>query len=58
VRAALLAAALSFIAILAALTVVAAASGGVNVLTLATLVVLALLGAGILAALRGPPPDG
>ena len=53
---ALLASALAFIAILAALTVAAAISGGVNVLTLVTLLVLALLGAGVLAALRGPPP--
>ena len=56
-RAALLASALFFIAILAALTVVAAIDGGVNVLTLVTLLVLALLGAGVLAALRGSPPD-
>ena len=56
-RAALLGSALVFIAILAALTIVAAIDGGVNVLTLVTLLVLALLGAGVLAALRGSPPD-
>ena len=54
-RAALLASALVFIAILAALTVVAAIDGGVNVLTLVTLLVLALLGAGVLAALPRVP---
>jgi hypothetical protein len=58
VRAAALASALAFIAILGALTVAAAISGGVNVLTLVTLLVLALLGVGIAGALRGPPPDG
>ena len=56
-RAALLGSALLFIATLAALTVVAAISGGVNVLTVVTLLVLALLAAGVLAALRGDPPD-
>ena len=56
-RPALLASALAFIAILAGLTVVAAIDGGINVLTLVTLLVLALLGAGVLAALRGAPPD-
>jgi hypothetical protein len=58
VRVAALASALLFIAILATLTVAAAISGGVNVLTLVTVLVLALLGAGLLGALRGPPPDG
>jgi len=57
-RAAALASALLFIAILVALTVVAAAGGGFNVLTLVSLLVLALLGCGIVGALRGPPPDG
>ena len=55
-RAAILAAALVFIAALAALTVLAAVHGGVNVLTLVSLVVLAMLGFGIVGALRGPPP--
>jgi hypothetical protein len=41
-----------------ALTVVAVAGGGFNVLTLVSLLVLALLGCGIVGALRGPPPDG
>jgi hypothetical protein len=57
-RAAILAAALLFIAILAGLTVLAAVSGGVNVLTVVSLVVLALFGFGIVGALlRPPPPD-
>lgn len=55
-RAVALGSALVFVAILAALTVAAAISGGINVLTLVTLVVLALLGLGIGGALRGPPP--
>jgi len=45
-RAALLGSALLFIAILAALTVLAALDGGVNVLTLVSLLVLALLATG------------
>jgi hypothetical protein len=57
-RAAILTAALLFIAILAGLTVTAAINGGVNVLTVVSLVVLALFGVGIVGALlRAPPPD-
>jgi hypothetical protein len=56
-RAAILASALIFIAILVTLTVVAVVSGGVNVLTVVTLLVLALLGFGIVGALRRPPPE-
>ena len=57
-RAVALGSALLFVATLTALTVAATISGGVNVLTLVTLLVLALLGVGIVGALRGPPPDG
>jgi len=56
-RAALLGSALLFIAILAALTVLAALDGGVNVLTLVSLLVLALLGVGVAGAMRAPPPE-
>ena len=57
-RAAILTAALLFIGMLAALTVVAVVGGGFNVLTVVTLLVLALLGFGIVGALRQqPPPD-
>ena len=56
-RAAILGAALLFIAILTTLTVVAAIAGGVNVLTLVSLLVLALLGFGIVGALLHAPPD-
>jgi hypothetical protein len=56
-RTAILGAALLFIVILAALTVVAVASYGVNVLTIVTLLVLALLGFGIVGALLTPPPE-
>ena len=55
-RATILGSALLFIAILATLTVVAAISGGVNVLTIVSLLVLALLGVGIVGALLSPPP--
>jgi len=57
VRAAILGSALLFIAILATLTVVAVISGGVNVLTIVSLLVLALLGFGIGGALLSPPPE-
>jgi hypothetical protein len=52
----ILGAALLFIVILAGLTIVAVLHGGVNVLTLVTVLVLALLGFGIGGALLGPPP--
>ena len=55
-RATILAAALLFIAILAGLTVLAAVNGGVNVLTVVSLLVLALFGFGIVGALLRPPP--
>ncbi|MBA3746131.1 MAG: hypothetical protein H0W96_01395 [Solirubrobacterales bacterium] len=56
-RVAILGSALLLIALLAALTVAAVINGGFNVLTLVSLLVLALLGFGILGALRTPPPD-
>jgi hypothetical protein len=56
-RAVILGAALSFIAILATLTVIAVVNGGFNVLTVLTLVVLAMLGTGIVGALLTPPPE-
>jgi len=52
---ALLAVALAFVAGLFALTVFAAIDGGVDVLTLLSALVLALLGLGIAGALRHPP---
>ena len=55
-RAAILVAALLFVAILATLTVLAVINGGVNVLTVVSLVVLAVFGFGIVGALRTPPP--
>ncbi len=56
-RAAILVAALLFIAILGALTVAAVVNGGVNVLTVVSLVVLATFAFGIIGALRTPPPE-
>lgn len=56
-RVPLLGSALLFVAILATLTVLAAIDGGVNILTLVSLLVLALLGTGIAGALRNPPPE-
>jgi len=56
-RAAILGAALVFIGILAALTVAAILSGGFNVLSLVSLLVLAMFAFGIVGALITPPPD-
>jgi hypothetical protein len=50
-----LAVALAFVAGLLGLTIFAAVDGGVDVLTLASALVLALLGLGIAGALRHPP---
>jgi hypothetical protein len=49
-----LAAALAFVAVLLGLTLYAAITGGPSVLTVMSLVVLAMLGMGIAGALRDP----
>jgi predicted membrane channel-forming protein YqfA (hemolysin III family) len=54
-RAAALGAALLFILALVALTVHAAASGGIDILTVLSVFVLALLALGIVGALLHPP---
>jgi hypothetical protein len=54
-RAAVLGAALLFALVLLALTVHAALSGGVDVLTVLSVMVLALLSVGIVGALLHPP---
>ena len=54
-RAAVLGAALLFIVALLALTVHAAASGGIDILTVLSVLVLALLALGIVGALLHPP---
>jgi hypothetical protein len=54
-RAAVLGAALLFAVILLALTVHAAASGGIDILTVLSVLVLALLAVGIVGALLHPP---
>jgi hypothetical protein len=51
----ILAVALAFVAGLLGLTIFAAIDGGVDVLTLLSVLVLALLGLGIAGALRHPP---
>ena len=50
-----LAAALAFVAVLLGLTLYAAIADGPSVLTVVSLVVLAMLGLGIAGALRHPP---
>jgi hypothetical protein len=56
VRTVALVAALAMIAVLGGLTVVVAVRNGPDPLTAVSLLVLALLGFGILGALRNPPP--
>jgi hypothetical protein len=54
-RLAVLGAALAFVVALLALTVHAAASGGIDILTVLSVFVLALFGVGIVGALLHPP---
>jgi hypothetical protein len=56
-RAAVLGAALLFILALLALTVHAAVGGGIDVLTVLSVLVLALLALGIVGALLHPPEE-
>lgn len=56
-RRAVLAAALVFIGVLAYLTVSVLVREGPDVLVLLSLLILALLGFGIVGALREPPPE-
>ncbi len=56
-RAAILVAALAFIALLGTLTVIVAVKEGVDVLTFISLLVLGMFGFGILGALREQPPE-
>jgi hypothetical protein len=54
-RLAVLVVALAFVAALLGLTIHAAVEGGVDILTVLSALVLALLGFGIVGALRNPP---
>jgi hypothetical protein len=54
-RAAVLGVALAFFTAVLALTVHAAASGGIDILTVLSVLVLALIGVGIVGALLHPP---
>ncbi len=54
-RVAILVVALAFVGALLALTIHAAVEGGVDILTVLSALVLALLGFGIVGALRHPP---
>ena len=56
-RTAVLAVALAFVGVLLALTVHATATGGVDVLTGLSVLVLVLLGVGIVGALGHPPQE-
>lgn len=56
-RSVALVAALAMIAVLGGLTAVVAVRNGPDPLTVVSLLVLALLGFGILGALRNPPPS-
>ena len=57
IRTALLVVTLVFVVGLAALTVHAAVQGGIDVLTAFSLLVLAMLGFGVVGALRQPPGE-
>ena len=54
-RAGVLGVALAFVVALLALTVHAASSGGIDILTVLSVLVLALIGVGIVGALLHPP---
>jgi hypothetical protein len=54
-RVAILVVALAFVGALLGLTIHAAVEGGVDILTVLSALVLALLGFGIVGALRNPP---
>ena len=56
-REALLAIVLVFIALLAALTIHALVEGGPDILTVLSLLVLAMFGFGVVGALRHPPDE-
>jgi hypothetical protein len=56
-QSAILAAALAFVVLLAALTISVAIEHGVDVLTALSLLVLALIGFGVIGALLNQPPD-
>jgi hypothetical protein len=56
-QSAILAAALAFVILLAGLTISVTIEHGVDVLTVLSLLVLALIGFGILGALLNRPPD-
>ena len=57
VRTAILLVTLTFVVALAALTVHAAVQGGIDVLTGFSILILAMLGFGIVGALRQPPGE-
>jgi hypothetical protein len=52
----ILVATLAFVAVLGALTIAVAVRNGPDVLTAASLLVLAMVGFGVFGALREPPP--
>jgi hypothetical protein len=56
VRTGVLVASLAMICLLAGLTVTVAVRDGVDILTLVSLVILALIGFGVVGALTSPPP--
>ena len=56
-QSAILAAALAFLILLVALTISVTAEYGFTILTVISLVILALLGLGVLGALLSHPPD-
>jgi hypothetical protein len=57
VRTGALVASLALICLLTALTVTVAVRNGVDILTIVSLVILALIGFGVVGALTSPPPS-
>jgi hypothetical protein len=56
VRTGVLVASLALICLLAGLTVTVAVRNGVDILTVVSLVILALIGFGVVGAITSPPP--
>ncbi len=56
-RTTILAAAFAFLLVLGGLTVAVAVEEGPDILTVASLLVLAMIASGVLGALRNPPRD-
>jgi hypothetical protein len=57
IRSAVLGVAIAFCALFALLTISVALEDGFDVLTIISLLVIALIGSGLIGAIRNPPPE-